>query len=272
MGKLEESAVVKIGGSIFRDKDTTIEDIALLVGKGKPLIIVHGGANVVTEWMRRLGLKIDFSNGERITDRQALEVVTAVLAGLVNKEITAAILAKGARAVGLSGVDGGLIQGKVRSPEAGYLGDVVRVEPGVLSLLLEANMIPVVSPVSLLKFSEEKSDPLLLNINGDAVAGEIAYAIGARKLIFLTDVEGISDKHGSLMKELSPGELMELIDSGVAFGGMIPKLKACLRAASKGTTCIITNGKRPHALLDWVEGEGSGTVIKGEAVGRLEEH
>ena len=266
---MKEVIVVKIGGSIFQDKYTTVEDLVLLGKRGRPLIVVHGGANLVTAWTDRLGMKTAFLDGERITNRETLEVVTAVLAGLVNKEIVAAILAGGGLAVGISGADGGLIQGRVRSPETGYLGDVVKVEPEVLLHLLRANMMPVVAPVSLLKVGRQDSDPLLLNINGDTVAGEIAYAIRAKKLIFLTDVDGVRDRHGSLMRDVLSVDLAGLIESGVASGGMVPKLKACLRAAGGGVTCVIANGKKPHALFECVEGEGCGTIIKGESIGRL---
>ena len=261
--KPKKLIIVKLGGSIFDAKDTTIEDVAYLQKQGQPLVLVHGGANMVTKWLKRQNAMAQFYEGERITDQESLEMVTAVLAGLVNKEITAAIIAGGGQAVGISGVDGGLIQGKIRNQEMGYVGNVVRVNQALITALLDAGFIPVVAPVSHHSFDRPAGAPLLLNINGDTVAGEIAAATSAEKLVFLTDVNGIRDQSGQLVPALSPGEAQALLDSGVAQGGMIPKIRACLKATSNtATTCIIIDGKQPHALLRAVETEGCGTNIK----------
>jgi acetylglutamate kinase len=258
-----ETIVVKLGGSIFDSKDTTIEDVVSLQKQGKPLVLVHGGANIVTKWLNQNNTKTDFFQGERITDQAALEMVTAVLGGLVNKEIVAAINTGGGWAVGISGVDGSLIQGKIRDKNMGYVGNVVKVDRSVLIALLESGFIPVIAPVSLHSFNRPEASPLLLNINGDTIAGEIATAIGAEKLILLTDVDGIKDNTGVLIPCLSSGEAEALLDSGVASGGMIPKVKACLRAVSNTrTSCVIIDGRRKHALLDEVTTGGSGTIIK----------
>jgi acetylglutamate kinase len=258
-----EITVVKLGGSIFDSKDTTIEDIISLQKQGKPLVLVHGGANIVTKWLNQNNTKTDFFQGERITDQAALEMVTAVLGGLVNKEIVAAINTGGGQAVGISGIDGSLIQGRIRDKNMGYVGNVVKVDRSVLMALLESGFVPVVAPVSLHSFDRPEASPLLLNINGDTIAGEIAAAIGADKLILLTDVEGICDESGSLLPCLSPGEAEALLDSGVASGGMIPKVKACLRAVSNTkTSCVIIDGRRKHTLFDEVTTGGKGTIIK----------
>ncbi len=248
---------------MFNSSDTTIQDIVHLQKQGKPLVIVHGGQNLVTEWLKKQGATTTFSQGERITDGVTLEVVTAVLAGLVNKEIVAAIIAAGGRAAGISGVDGALIQGKIKDKKMGYTGNVVRVNRGLLIALLESGFIPVVAPVSLHSFDKPDGAPLLLNINGDTVAGEIAAAIGAEKLIFLTDIDGIHDESGKLLPRLSPGEAEALLVSGVATGGMIPKIKACLRVISNAATeCVIIDGRQSHALLKEIEEGGSGTTIE----------
>ncbi len=261
--KPNEIIVVKLGGSIFDSRDTTITDIVYLQKKGRPLVLVHGGANMVTSWLERQGTATEFFEGERITDETALEMVTAVLAGLVNKEIVAAIITAGGQAVGISGVDGALIQGKIRGKEMGYMGSVVRVDQALLLALLESGFIPVVAPVSLHSFKRPAGAPLLLNINGDTVAGEIAAATGTEKLVFLTDVDGIHDELGSLLPCLSPGEAELLLDSGVASGGMIPKIRACLRALhNTRTACIIIDGKKRHALRREVETGGGGTKIQ----------
>ncbi len=259
--KLDKITVVKIGGATFGSHDTTIEDIVYLKKQGRPLVIVHGGANTVTGWLERLGISTRFFEGERITDEATLEVVTAVLGGLVNKEIVAAIIAAGGQAVGISGADGALIKGKFKDKEGGLTGVVVEVNPALLLALLQAGFVPVVAPVSLHSFDRSDTAPLLLNINGDPAAGAIAAAIGAERLIFLTDVAGIFDQTGKLLPHLSPDEAEALMVSGVASGGMIPKIKACLKALSGGSTACIIDGKQPHALLREIEKGNCGTTI-----------
>jgi acetylglutamate kinase len=254
--------VVKLGGSVFDSKDTTVQDVVALQKEGWLVVLVHGGAAMVTRWLAEQGIESRFYQGERITDAKSLEVVTAVLAGLANKEATAAILQAGGRAVGVSGVDGALIQGTVRNEQLGYLGDVVRVNPALLKALLLAGFIPVVSPVSLYAEGRTEKAPLLLNINGDTVAGEVAAAMGAEKLIFLTDVDGIHDSAGHLLAQLSLDETEHLLASGVAYGGMIPKLKACLMAAGAGAACYIVDGRQPHAIAGALRGEYCGTIVR----------
>jgi len=254
--------VVKLGGATLGSHDTTIEDMVELQQQGKSLVVVHGGAKVVTEWLSRQGISTRFVEGERVTDEATLEMVTAVLGGLVNKEIVAAINSSGGQAVGISGVDGALIQGRIRDKELGYMGTVVKVNVTPLRVLLQSGYIPVVAPISLHSFDKPDKAPQLLNINGDPVAGEIAAAIGAERLIFLTDVVGICDSSGKLLPRLSPGEAESLVASGVASGGMIPKIKASLRALSAASAAHIIDGRQPHALLREIEGEGGGTTIR----------
>jgi acetylglutamate kinase len=259
MGKV---IVVKIGGATLGSHDTTIEDIFGLQQQGKSLVVVHGGGKVITDWLEKRGISTRFVSGERVTDEPTLEVVVSVLAGLVNKEIVAAIHSLGGKAVGISGVDGACIQGKIKDKELGYVGEVVRVNPAPLEALLKSGYIPVVAPVSLHAADKPEKAPKVLNVNADAVAGEIAAAIGADRLIFLTDVVGICDQSGDLLSRLSPEEAEALVASGAASGGMIPKIKACLRAlAGTSTTCII-DGRQPHALLSEIEGHGGGTTIR----------
>ena len=260
--KLAKVIVVKLGGAIFGSQDTTIEDIVKLQQEGKSLVIVHGGANVVTGWLSRRGISTQFVDGERVTDKPALEMVTAVLAGLVNKEIVAAINSLGGQAVGISGVDGALIQGKIKDKKLGYMGTVVKVNTAPLKALLQAGYVPVVSPLSLHSFDKPDDAPQILNINADPVAGEIAAATGAERLIFLTDVVGICDQSGKLLPQLSPDEAEALMASGVASGGMIPKIKACLRALSNTSITCIIDGRQPHAMLKEIEGHGGGTTIR----------
>lgn len=253
--------MVKIGGSTFDSRDTTIEDIVSLQKQGKSLVVVHGGANVVTEWLARQGISTRFVHGERVTDLPTLEVVTAVLAGLVNKEIVAAINSLGGQAVGISGVDGALIQGKMRNREMGYVGTVVKVNPVPLEALLTAGFVPVVSPLSLHTVDRPDDAPPIINLNSDPVAGEIAAALGAERLIFLTNVTGICDQSGRVISRLSTDEAAALMASGVASGGMIPKINACLRALTSTAIARIIDGRQPHALIKELEGQGGGTAI-----------
>ncbi len=261
---MEKAIVIKIGGATFGNHDTTLEDIVHLQQQGKSLVVIHGGANVVTKWLSRQNIPTKFFRGERVTDEATLEMVTAVLGGLVNKELVAAINGLGGRAVGISGVDGALIQSKIRNKEMGYVGDIVKVNTSLLETLLEAGFVPVIAPVSLFAVDKPDDAPPMLNLNGDTVAGEIAAAIGAERLIFLTNVAGVCDESGKLLHELSPDEAEALMDSGVASGGMIPKIKACLRALSGTSATCIIDGKQPHALLREIEAPGGGTTIKGK--------
>lgn len=254
--------MVKVGGATLGNHDTTIEDIVELQRQGRLLVVVHGGAKVVTEWLSRQRIPTRFIDGERVTDKAALEMVTAVLAGLVNKEIVAAINSLGGRAIGISGVDGTLIQGRIKNKETGYMGTVVKVNTTPLEALLQSGYIPIVAPVSLRSFDKPDGAPQLLNINGDPVAGEIAVAIGAERLIFLTDVGGIYDQQGKLLSRLSSSEAEGLISSGIASGGMMPKIKACLRALSTTPTTCIIDGRQPHALLREIEEGNGGTTIR----------
>jgi acetylglutamate kinase len=260
---MKDITVIKIGGSTFGSGDTTIEDIVALQKKKKPLVVVHGGGNTVTDWLKRHGIATKFVRGERVTDLPSLEVVTAVLAGLVNKEITAAINVWGGRAVGISGVDGSLIESKIKDKDMGYVGSVEKVNKGLLETLLKAGFVPVVSPISLFSLDRPEDAPAIINVNGDPIAGEIAAALGAKRLIFLTDVAGINDKFGKAIARVSKAEAEAMIASGVIAGGMIPKVNACLKALNAGSLARIIDGRKPHALLNEIEdGDGGTTIVK----------
>ncbi len=255
-------SVIKIGGATFGNHDPIIEDIIELQRRGYDIVVVHGGARLVTEWLERQGHPTRFVRGERVTDRPTLETVTAVLAGLVNKEIVAQINAGGGRAVGISGVDGRLTTSRQRNDEMGYVGDVRQVDPAVLRSLLGAGFVPVIAPLSFFGIDRPEGAPAILNINGDPLAGELAATLKAERLIFLTDVAGVSDGHGNILSQLSVPEAEELLKNGVASGGMIPKLRACIRALSGTRTACIIDGRQPHALLRVTAGEGVGTTIR----------
>jgi len=252
--------VAKIGSVALSPEDTSIDDIVALQKQGRQIIVTHGGGKLVTKWLEKLGITTRFVRGERVTDQVALEVVIAVLTGLVNKEIVSSIQNRGGWAVGISGIDGGLIQASIKNAELGYVGIVTKVNTAPLELLLEAGYIPVVSPISLHPVPEARE--MGLNINADDVAGEIATAVGAEKLIFLTDVAGVCDQSGRLLPRLSPDEAEVLVASGVASGGMIPKIRACLRALTSVSVTSIIDGRQPYALLREVEDGSGGTTIR----------
>ncbi len=258
---LNKILVIKLGGSTLGSHDTIVADLVTLQKKGMLPVVVHGGADMVTDWLGRLGISTRFVKGLRVTDAETLKVVVAVLAGLVNKELVAAIEALGGKAIGLSGIDGGLLQAKVKDAEMGYVGEVVKVNPAPLTTILEAGFIPIIAPLSLQSPSESGEKVNILNVNGDTAAGEIAAALGAEKLVFLTDVAGIYDSSGKLIPKLSLVEATNLLTSRIASGGMIPKIEACLRALPAVPITRIIDGRLPHALLKELEGRGEGTTI-----------
>ena len=259
---LEKVIVIKLGGATLGNHDTIIEDAVKLQRQGRALVIVHGGARIVTEWLARQGTATRFVRGERVTDGLTLEMVTAVLGGLVNKEIVAAINSLGGQAVGITGIDGNLLQGSLRDKEMGYVARITRINISLLEALLKSGYLPVVAPLSMYAFDRPEDAPLVLNVNGDTVAGEIAAATRAERLIFLTDVAGICDQSGGLIAELLASEAEALLASGMVSGGMIPKVKACLRAIPQGSVARIIDGRKPHALFREIEAGGLGTTIR----------
>jgi acetylglutamate kinase len=255
--------VVKIGGSTLGNHDTTLEDMVELQKQGKSLVVVHGGAKVTSEWLARLGIPTSFVDGLRVTDAETLKVVAAALGGLVNKELVVAIQALGGKAVGLSGCDGNLLWSSIKSPELGYAGEVVAVDPTPLKLLLNAGYMPVVAPVS---FGSVEGRVMLLNVNGDTAAGEIAAALAAEKLVFLTDVDGIHDGSGQVVPRLNLAEARDMLASGIASGGMIPKIEASLRALTTTRVVRIIDGRASHALLQDIAGKARKTKSRGTTI------
>ncbi|OGO05399.1 MAG: acetylglutamate kinase [Chloroflexi bacterium RBG_13_54_9] len=252
--------VVKIGGSTLGSHDTTLEDIVELQKKGTLPVVVHGGGKTISEWLEKQGVATRFVRGLRVTDDESLKVVIAVLAGLVNKELVAAINARGGRAIGMSGIDGRFIEAAVKNPELGLVGEVVRINPEPLKAIMEAGFVPVIAPLGANADAEGAS--VALNINADTVAGEIAAALGAERLILLTDVAGVLDESGEIISRLSATEAEALLKSGVASGGMVPKIEACLRALYAASTTQIVDGRVAHALIHALEDKDSGTRIE----------
>jgi acetylglutamate kinase len=259
--KLNKIIVIKIGGSTLGQHDTTLEDLVTLQKRGIKVVVIHGGGKIITEWLAKQGASTKFVQGERVTDKVGLEVATAVLCGVVNKQLVADINISGGKAVGLSGVDGCLLEAKIRNPEQGYIGQVIKVNVDILHTLLIGGYIPVISSVSINTFEKPVDAPSLLNVNADTAAGEIAAAIEAGALIFLTDIAGICDKSGQVIQKMSASEAEASITSGVASGGMIPKIRAGIRALVSSDETRIIDGRQPHALLNELENRRGGTTI-----------
>ena len=266
--------VIKYGGAAQTDdvlKDSFARDVALLNFIGIRPVIVHGGGPKISETMKKMGKEPTFVQGQRVTDRETMDIVEMVLGGLINKEIVALINSHGGKAVGLSGKDGGLIKAKkkllrkaVRSGEEetidiGLVGEVETVDPSILNSLEKDGFIPVISPIGTGSGGET------FNINADYVASSLASALRAEKLILLTDVQGISDKKGTVITTLRKKDVKKLMDEGTVSGGMIPKVQACTQALDHGVQKThIVDGRVAHCLLlEIFTKEGIGTEIVG---------
>ncbi|PKB64270.1 MAG: acetylglutamate kinase [SAR202 cluster bacterium Io17-Chloro-G2] len=266
--------VVKIGGSTLGSHDTSLRDLVTLQQEGTAAVVVHGGGNVISEWMQRQGIPPRFVRGLRVTDAASLEIVVAVLTGLINKELVSGLHALGGKAIGISGIDGGLLEARIADPELGFVGEIQQVNGGALQVILDSGYIPIVAPLAMHCHDGSDHAGRALNMNGDTVAGELAHALGAERLIFLTDVEGIMDGNGRVIPRLDRRTASLLSTSGVIRGGMIPKLDACMRAlevqhspqgpAGQAPVAYVVDGRRPEALLDCVRGIATGTSIIGD--------
>jgi acetylglutamate kinase len=248
--------VVKIGGSTLGSQDTSLQDVVALARAGARPVVVHGGGAMISDWLRRLEIASTFVDGLRSTNAEALDVVVGVLRGVVNAQLVSEIVALGGRAVGLCGVDGACVTAERYDDRLGYVGRVTGVEGAFIASLLDAGAIPVIAPIGL----EPPSQPL--NINADTVAGEVARALGAEALVFLTDVDGLLDESKALVPVLDAERAAALRAAGVLAGGMIPKVDACFRAAETGVAAYIANGTVPHTLQRIVSGEAIGTRIE----------
>ena len=240
------------------------EDVVLMRSVGMLPVVVHGGGPQIGELMARLGKVSEFRDGRRVTDAETLDIARMVLVGKVNRDIVSAINVHGALAVGLSGEDANLITAVARSADLGFVGDVSVVAPDILERLLAEGLIPVVATIG----TDEAGQAY--NINADTVAGALAGALGAEKLIFLTDVAGLwsrADDPGSLLARATPNELDVMIASGAASSGMVPKVEACARAVRGGVVAAhILDGRVAHSLLlELFTDEGVGTMITGDS-------
>jgi acetylglutamate kinase len=250
--------VIKIGGSTLGAEDTTLDDVVALQQAGERVIVVHGGGAMITEWLDRMQVPSEFVDGLRSTSAEAMDVVVAVLRGVINTQLVAAIVERRGRAVGLSGVDGGAVRAERYDERLGYVGRVTSVDGDFLCALLDAGVVPVIAPIGL----EAPDQPL--NINADTMAGEVARAVQADRLVFLTDVDGLLDADKQLIAALDAGRASTLRADGTLAGGMIPKVDACFRAAEAGAVAHMVNGRVGGTLRRVAAGETLGTRIEGQ--------
>ena len=258
--------VIKYGGNAMINeqlKEQVMEDIALLWLIGVKVVLVHGGGPEISEMMQKLGKQPEFVDGLRVTDKETVDIVQMVLAGKVNKSLVTLLQMKGGHAVGLSGMDGGMIEAQFKDERLGYVGKITKIRPQPITDLLEKNYIPVVSTVA----SDHSGN--VYNINGDTAAAYIAGALGAERLFMMTDIAGIlrdKDDPSTLIPSITVEEAGKLYDEGVISGGMIPKVDCCIEAINRGVkNVVIMDGRVPHSILmELLTDEGAGTMVKGE--------
>ena len=257
--------VIKYGGNAMINeqlKEQVMEDIALLWLIGVKVVLVHGGGPEISDVMKKFGKQAVFVDGLRVTDKETVDIVQMVLAGKVNKSLVTLLQMKGGHAVGLSGMDGGIIEATVKDERLGYVGTITKIRTQPITDLLEKNYIPVISTVA----SDRHGN--VYNINGDTAAAYIAGALNAERLIMMTDIDGIlrdKDDPSSLIPEITVSEAKKLYEEGIISGGMIPKVDCCIEAISKGVkNVIIMDGRVPHSILmELLTDEGAGTMVTG---------
>ncbi len=270
----QEVIVVKYGGHAMGDRaaaENFAEDIVLLEQSGLKPIVVHGGGPQIGKMLEQLGIKSEFAGGLRVTDKATIEIVEMVLAGSINKQIVGWIAAEGGKAIGLCGKDGNMVSAKKltrttidpdshleKIVDLGFVGEPEIVNRNVLDAVLKAELIPVIAPVAGSQTGET------FNVNADTFAGAIAGAMGAKRLLLLTDVPGVLDKNKNLIPELTIDDCRRLIADGTITDGMIPKIETCIYAIEQGVEAVvILNGKVPHSvLLELFTDHGAGTLIR----------
>ncbi len=255
--------VIKYGGNAMINealKEQVMGDMVLLHLIGVKVVLVHGGGPEISDLMARLGKKAEFVDGLRVTDKETVDIVQMVLSGKVNKTLVNLLESRGGHAIGLSGMDGSLIEAAVKDPRLGYVGRVTKVNIKPVTDILENGYIPVISTVGCDKAGNA------YNINGDTAAAFIAGALGAERLIMMTDIDGIlrdKEDSSSLIPEMTTEEVAKLTEGGVISGGMIPKVECCLEALREGVkNVVILDGRVPHSILmELLTDEGAGTWI-----------
>jgi acetylglutamate kinase len=268
----EQTVVVKFGGHAMGDAALAAafaQDIVYLKQSGVNPIVVHGGGPQIAQMLKKHDIKSEFVNGLRVTDQPTVEIVEMVLAGAINKEIVTAINREGGKAVGICGKDANLMiarkitempdpkTGIVGKVDLGFVGDPLQVNPHIVEVISKSDLIPVIAPVALSRDGET------LNVNADSFASALAARLKAKRLLLLTDVEGVLDKNGKLIEELSIEQAQELIRDGTISGGMIPKIEGCIEVVEAGVEAVvIINGKVPHCvLLELLTDHGAGTLV-----------
>ncbi len=261
-----EIVVIKYGGNAMINeqlKQQVMEDIVLLWLIGVKVVLVHGGGPEISDLMNKLGKKSEFVDGLRVTDKETVDIVQMVLAGKVNKTLVNLLEMKGGKAMGISGMDGRLIEAKIKDERLGYVGKVTKVHISPVMDLLEKGYIPVVSTIGCDKQGNA------YNINGDTAAAYIAGALGAQRLIMMTDIDGIlrdKDDPSTIIPNLTISEIEQLKGEGIISGGMIPKVDCCIEAIHKGVRkVVIMDGRVPHSIImELLTDEGAGTMVMGD--------
>ena len=254
MKEMKEIVVIKLGGSTLSEMDNNLKEIADLHISGIPVVIVHGGGALISEWMNKLEIKTDFIDGLRITDENSIQIVTSILGGLVNKTLVASIINKNCKAIGLSGIDDNIFTAKFLDQTHGYVGNIINTNSEFVELLLNKEYLPVIAPIAI---NNELIDPPLLNINGDIAASALAVSLQADKLIFLTDVDGVLDENSKLISTLNTAQSKSLISNGTAKSGMIPKINSCIDAVESNVESFIINGTKYGNLTSIIKNSES---------------
>ena len=255
--------VIKYGGNAMVNetlKQQVMEDIALLWLIGVKVVLVHGGGPEISQTMKAMGKESTFINGLRVTDAESIDIVKMVLAGKVNKDLVNLIQMKGGHAVGLSGVDGGILEATVKDEALGFVGEITKVRTQPITDLLEKNYIPIISTIA----SDRQGN--VYNVNADTATAHIAGALEAERMIMMTDIAGIlrdKDDPNTLIPHVTVAEAKALYDEGVISGGMIPKVDCCIEAIGHGVKhVVIMDGRIPHSILmELLTDEGAGTMV-----------
>ena len=258
-----KTVVIKYGGNAMVNeelKQQVMEDICLLWLIGVKVVLIHGGGPEISETMKKFGKKSEFVNGLRVTDKETVDIVQMVLAGKVNKDLVNLIQSKGGHAIGLSGIDGGILEAQPKNELLGFVGNITKVRTQPITDILEKNYIPVISTVA----SDRHGNTY--NVNGDTAAARIAGALNAERLIMMTDIAGIlmdKDDPATLIPSITVSEAKKLYDSGIISGGMIPKVDCCIEALEHGVNnVVIMDGRIPHSILmELLTDEGAGTMV-----------
>lgn len=268
----EQTVVIKFGGHAMGDQalsDAFAKDIVYLKQSGVNPIVVHGGGPQIAKMLSKLAIKSEFRNGLRVTDKATVEIVEMVLAGAINKDIVSAINRQGGKAVGICGKDANLMIARkitempdpeskeMRAVDIGFVGDPLQVNPHIVDVISQSDLIPVIAPIALSWEGET------LNINADTFASALAARMKAKRLLLLTDVDGVLGKDGTLIPELTIHDADELIRNGTITGGMIPKIEGCIEVVEAGVEAVvIINGKVAHSvLLELLTDHGAGTLV-----------